>query len=322
MSLHAQPALLDLEALLARRMVVVTGKGGVGKTTVATALALLAARRGKRVLLAQFESTVDAGQLLRSGPGPGPMATDMAEVEPGLSVVNMTPRSALREYGLLIFRFRAIVKAVLENRTVRHFLRAIPGLDDYAMLGKAWYHTTEVERGQSRFDLVVVDAPPTGQMLKVFGVPGVIQRSVSDSMLTRDATTIQGFLTNPQRCQTVIVTLAEELPMSETLELEKGVRELGMDVAGVVVNALYPVSRNVAMMEEVQAALAQTSIHQANLVEEARIFHRRRAINEAHLERLARSSQAPTLELPLLFTDGLGRAQLNELVAVLDASGG
>ncbi len=315
MPLTAQPARLDLEALLSRRMVVVTGKGGVGKTTVATALALLAAGRGKRVLLTQFESLVDAGQLLRSEP----VATDMEEVEPGLWVVNMTPRSALREYGLLIFRLRAIVKAVLENRTVRHFLRAIPGLDDYAMLGKAWYHTTEVERGRSRFDLVVVDAPPTGQMLKVFGVPGVIQRSVPDSMLTRDATTIQAFLTNPERCQAVIVTLAEELPVSETLELEKGVRELGMDVAGVVINALYPVSRNVALLEEVQAAAAETNGRLATLLEEACIFHRRRAINEHHLAHLARRSQAPIRELPLLFTDGLGRSQLNELVAILDA---
>ncbi len=315
MPLTAQPARLDLEALLSRRMVVVTGKGGVGKTTVATALALLAAGRGKRVLLTQFESLVDAGQLLRSEP----VATDMEEVEPGLWVANMTPRSALREYGLLIFRFRAIVKAVLENRTVRHFLRAIPGLDDYAMLGKAWYHTTEVERGRSRFDLVVVDAPPTGQMLKVFGVPGVIQRSVPDSMLTRDATTIQAFLTNPERCQAVIVTLAEELPVSETLELEKGVRELGMDVAGVVVNALYPVSRNVALLEEVQTAAAETDGRLATLLEEACIFHRRRAINEHHLAHLARCSQAPIRELPLLFTDGLGRSQLNELVAILDA---
>lgn len=315
---NSQPALLDLEALLSRRMVVVTGKGGVGKTTVAAVLALSAAGRGKRVLLAQFESSVDAGQLLRSEP----VGTDVTEVERGLWAVNMTPRSALREYGLLIFRFKAIVKAVLESRTVRHFLRAIPGLDDYSMLGKVWYHTSEVERGRSRFDLVVVDGPPTGQMIKVFGVPRVIQQSVPDSMLTRDATTIQAFLTNPQRCGAVIVTLAEELPVTETLELEESVGELGMDVAGVVVNALYPPSHSVALLDEVQAAAAESNGLLATLLEEARIFHRRRAINELHLARLARCSAAPTRELPLLFTDGLGRPQLDELVAALDTSSG
>jgi len=297
-------------------MVVVTGKGGVGKTTVAAVLALLAAGRGKRVLLAQFESHVDAGQLLRGEA----VGTDVTELEPGLWAVNMNPRAALREYGLLIFRYRTIVKAVLENRTVRHFLRAIPGLDDYAMVGKAWYHTTEMEYGRSRFDLVVVDGPPTGQMIKVFGVPRAIQQSVPDSMLTRDATTIQMFLSNPKRCAAVIVTLAEELPMSETLELEAAVRELGMDVAGVVVNALYPISRCVKLLQDVQVATAGSNGRLATLLDEASIFHRRRAINERHLIRLARCSAAPTRELPMLFTDGVGRPQLEELVVALGVS--
>jgi len=313
MSPETSPALLDLDALLSRRMVVVTGKGGVGKTTVATALALRAAGRGKRVLLAQFESIVDAGYLL----GSKPVGSDVTEMDRGLWVVNMTPRSSLREYGLLIFRFKSIVKAVLESRTVRHFLRAIPGLDDYSMLGKAWYHTTEVEHGQSRFDLVVVDGPPTGQMVKVFSVPRNIEQTVPDSMLTRDATSIQAFLTNPKRCGAVIVTLAEELPVSEALELVQAVRELGMDVAGVVVNALYPKSRNVALLEEVQAAAVEADGRLATLLEEARIFHRRRAINEHHLTRLSQRCNAPLRELPLLFTDGLGRPQLDELVSAL-----
>ncbi len=313
MSPQAHAESLDLEALLSRRMVVVTGKGGVGKTTVATALALVAAGLGKRVLLAQFESNVDAGQLL----GGDTVGTDLREVEPGLCVVNMNPRASLREYGLLIFRFRAIVKAVFENKTMRHFLRAIPGLDDYSMLGKAWFHTTEVAHGQSRFDLVVVDAPPSGQMIKIFSVPGAIQKSVPDSMLTRDATTIQSFLSNPERCGAVIVTLAEDLPMSETLELEAAVRKLGMDVAGVVVNGLYPGSRCADLLEQIQAEAAASNGRLATLLEEARIFNRRRTINEHHLTRLAQSSTSPTRQLPLLFADGLGRPQLDELVSAL-----
>ena len=315
MSVKSLPALLDLEALLARRMVVVTGKGGVGKTTVACALALLAVKRGKRVLLTQFESNVDAGQLLRSKS----VGTDVTRVEPGLWAVNMTPRSSLREYGLLIFRYRTIVKAVLENRTVRHFLRAIPGLDDYSMLGKSWYHTTEMEHGKTRFDLVVVDGPPTGQMIKVFGVPRAIQERVPDSMLTRDATTIHSFLTNPKRCGVVLVTLAEELPVSETLELDEAVRELGMDVVGVVVNALYPECGAVSLLEAVQSEAVESDGRLATLVEEARIFQRRRAINEQHLTRLSQCCAAPARELPMLFADGLGRTQLEELVAVLGA---
>lgn len=304
----------NLDELLSRRMVMVSGKGGVGKTTVAVALALLAARRGRRVLLAQFESNVDAGQLL----GRTPVGTEASEVEPGLSLVNMTPRSALREYGMLIFRFRAIYRAVMENRTVRHFLRAIPGLDEYAMLGKAWYHTTQLERGRSRFDLVVVDAPATGQAIKVLGVPRAILKNVPESMLTRDARTIQSFLTDPRRCCALLVTLAEELPVTEVLELEGALRErVGIDVAGLVVNCLYPPVRCAELLERVSPTPG-TDERLATLLEEAHIFQQRRAINERHLRQLRERSAAPLQELPLLFIDSVSRPQIELLVAALE----
>ena len=145
---------LDLTGLLDRRLIIVTGKGGVGKTTVAAALALLATRVCRRVLLAQFESNVDAGLLL----GSHAVGTEITQVKSGLSVVNMTPRSALREYGMLIFRVRAIQKAVMENRMVKHFLRAIPGLDDYSMLGKVWHHATELADGKPLFGMDACDS--------------------------------------------------------------------------------------------------------------------------------------------------------------------
>ncbi len=299
-------------------MLLVAGKGGVGKTTVACVLARLAARQGMRVLLAQVESRVDAGQLL----GAGEVGPEIQEVEPGLSVVNMTPRTALREYGLLIFRFRAVVRAVLENRTMRHFLRAIPGLDDYSMLGKAWYHTTEVERGRSRFDLVVLDAPPTGQLIKILSVPRAIGRSVPDSMLSRDASVIQSFLTDSRRAAALLVTLAEELPVTETLELEAALAELGVHVAGVVANGLYPGGRPPVGLEQVSAAAVEGAGLLAPLMEEARVFQRQREINEQHLGRLARATARPIARLPLLFTEALGSAQISDLAEMLERTGG
>ncbi len=305
----------DLDGLLERRMVLVSGKGGVGKTTVATSLALLAARRGRRVLLAQFESNVDAGRSL----GHGRVGTELRDLGNGLSCVNMTPRSALREYGMLIFRVRAIQRAVMENRMVKHFLRAIPGLDDYSMLGKAWHHTTEIEDGRPRFDLVVVDGPATGQMVKVLGVPHSILEVVPDSMLSRDARTIHGFLTDPARCQSLVVTLAEELPVTEALELEVALRDdLGIHVAGLVVNALYPRRRCPELLDLDPATLQGDEILSA-LLEEARIFAQRRAINEEHLGELAERSQTPMLQLPLLFDETLGAAQLRQLADAMEA---
>lgn len=300
---------LALGNLLGRRLVIVTGKGGVGKTTVAAAFARLAAKQGRRVLLAQFESSVDGGRLL----GGHSIGTEVVDLGGGLSAVNMTPRSALREYGMLIFRVRAIQKAVMENRMVRHFLRAIPGLDDYSMLGKAWHHTTELEGGRPRFDLVVVDGPPTGQMLKVLSVPRSILEVVPDSMLSRDAGTIQAFLADPARCGCLVTTLAEELPVSEALELEVALRDdLGLDVAGMVVNALYPRRRSPELLE-LTAADFDGHPDLAALHAEAVIFARRRAINDEHLAILGDRSKAPLVRLPRLFTDSLGAPEIAQL---------
>jgi anion-transporting ArsA/GET3 family ATPase len=308
---------LDLEGLLSKRMVLVSGKGGVGKTTVATALSLVAARQGRRVLLAQFESNVDAGQLLNSGR----VGNELGQLSTHLWGVNMTPLSALREYGMLVFRLRAIQRAVMENRMVRHFLRAIPGLDDYAMLGKAWYHTTEQEGDDPRFDLVVVDGPATGQMLKVLRVPPSILEVVPDSMLSRDARTIWELLTDPARCAALIVTLAEELPVTEAVEFEHALREsLGLPVAALVVNQLYPRRTCPELMELEPTDLGGDPTLTA-LLGEARILAQRRAINDHHLGVLGEQSRAPLLRLPRLFSDTLGPAELTRLADHLAAGG-
>lgn len=305
---------LDLAGLLDRRLLILTGKGGVGKTTVSAALALLAVRRGLRVLLAQFESNVDAGQLLAGYP----VGTEIAEVSTGLHVVNMTPRSALREYGMLIFRVRAIQRAVMENRMVRHFLRAIPGLDDYSMLGKVWHHTTQLSDGRPLYDLVIVDGPSTGQMLRVLKVPRSILETVPDSMLSRDAKTIQAFLTQPARCGCLVVTLAEELPVTEALELEAALTgDLGLEVPALVVNALYPRRRSPELTDLTAEDFSGTP-ELAALHAEAMIFARRRAINDEHLALVGDRTRIPVLRLPRLFTDTMGRAEMEQLADRLE----
>src|SRR4051812_39900834 len=115
-----------------KRLLIVGGKGGVGRTTVAAALALAAARRGKRVLLAQTRSKERLSTLL-GGP---PVMTDIVRVRENLHAVNIFPEAALREYGLMVLRSNMVYRAVFENRLSRAFIRAIPGVEDYSILGK------------------------------------------------------------------------------------------------------------------------------------------------------------------------------------------
>jgi anion-transporting ArsA/GET3 family ATPase len=117
------------------RLAILAGKGGVGRTTVAAAVARAVAAQGRRVLIAQTEAAQRLGKLFGRAEPVGP---DIVTLAPGIDAVNMTPKSALHEYGLMVLRYETVYRALFENRAVRGFLGAIPGLDAYAMLGKVW----------------------------------------------------------------------------------------------------------------------------------------------------------------------------------------
>src|SRR5262249_2032384 len=126
-------------AVGARRFVFVTGKGGVGKTTVCGALALALASPGLRVLVAMCHTKERLSAILRAKP----IGPDIVAVADRVWAVNLSPEQALREYGEMVLRVGALARAVFENKYTRTFFRATPGLYEWAMLGKAWFHTTE-----------------------------------------------------------------------------------------------------------------------------------------------------------------------------------
>jgi anion-transporting ArsA/GET3 family ATPase len=150
-------------SLFDKRLLVIAGKGGVGRTTVAAAFAAAAARKGKRVLLAQTKSKERLSHLFAS---PRPVGTDLVRLRDRLWGVNMMPQAALREYGAMVLHSEFVAKQVLENKVTRAFLKAVPGIEDYSMLGKVWFHTTEEEQeGKPKWDLVILDGPATGHLL-------------------------------------------------------------------------------------------------------------------------------------------------------------
>jgi len=219
------------------RFVVVSGKGGVGRTTVAATLAQVAAARGKRVLLAGAAATDRLGRLYGQSAPLGPSITTLA---PNIDGVNITPQSSIHEYGLKVLRSELVTRAVFDNRAVRGLLGAIPGLDAYALLGKAWFHTTELRAdGQPRYDLVVFDGPASGHAALMLRIPQAILNVMPKGPLAGDARAINELLQDPARAALVIVTLAEELPAKETAELAAQARgPLAIPLGPVVVNAL------------------------------------------------------------------------------------
>jgi anion-transporting ArsA/GET3 family ATPase len=311
---------------LDRRFVFVTGKGGVGKTTVAASLARARSGLGQRVLLAVTDPEAYRELLPGARFEPDPSVYDAR-----LHTVLIEPDAALREYGRLLIKPRLARQALFENRYVQGFLSALPGLPQWAVLGKAWYHTTEQLSGSPRFDVVIFDAPATGHAVEMLRLPRVITELARASILRRDAELAWNLLRDPVASAIVLVSLPEELPTNETLELDERIRELGLAVGVIVQNRMRPLlfgdaeREALARVPEVDAgvgaaldprALALTAGPAAAAIEAAAAHAIRERAQLASRARLA--SVSPTVvELPEL--DGaLPAAELaSQLAGVL-----
>ncbi len=303
--------------LLDRRLVVVTGKGGVGRSTVSAALALVAARAGKRVLVCEVNTREQVAPLL----GARPAGTRVREARPGLHTVVVTPAEAMREYGLMVVKFQTIYEAVFENRLVRHFLRVVPSLGELVMLGKILHEARAETGGRPRWDLVVVDAPATGHAVQLLRVPGAMLGTVPPGPLRSDAQWMRDWLVDPARTALAIVTLPEEMPVNEAIDLDRQLRsQVGLAPAALVVNAV-PARR---FAPEEAGRLAGLAAAPPPVGPAAAAAHLQALRAEAAARDLARARAAlelPTTLLPLLAAPTWGAAEVERLAAVLEAPG-
>jgi anion-transporting ArsA/GET3 family ATPase len=299
---------------LDRRLILVVGKGGVGRSTVAAAIAGKCAAQGRRTLLYETNANDRLGPYF----GRPPVGEALTQLAPNLWAVNATPASALAEYGMMILRWKSVYEMVFENRVSKAFLRAIPGLDDYALLGKAWYHTTEEKRGAPVWDTVVFDMPASGHSVSMLRVPWVIVDTVPEGPLTRDARTVKTMLCDPARTSTVLVTLAEEMPVNEAIELETKLIAFGIVPQQVLVNQVFPrhfppgqpVAR---VLDALLAEPATLSPPLAQLAAHAQLSRDRRALHERYLVDLRARARARVDELPMVFAQSLGPAEIARL---------
>ena len=225
-----------MPALLDRRLVVVTGKGGTGKSTISAAVALAAARRGKKVLVCE----VVAKERVADFFGRPSSGTQIRELVPNLYSIHVRPREAMREYALMILKYETLYRIAFENAAARYFLAAAPSLAEIVMLGKVWWHASqEMERGRLRWDMVVLDAPATGHGLTFLTVPEVFLRLVSEGPLARDMRSMQSLLADPAKCSICVVTLPEEMPASEAVELDRALRQHEFPAGPLFLNAAF-----------------------------------------------------------------------------------
>jgi anion-transporting ArsA/GET3 family ATPase len=327
-----------MASLLDRRLILIVGKGGVGRSTVAASVASACARRGRRTLLFEANANDRFGHFF----GTTPVGTDIKPLGRDLHAINTNPAAALEEYGMMILRFRRVYKMVFENRVSRYFLRAIPGLDDYSVIGKAWYHTTEIERGRPLWDTVVFDMPASGHSLSMLRLPKVILDTVPEGPLTSSAREVRSLLLDPQRTAILLVTLAEEMPVNEARELTTALdRELGMRVSHVVINQVYPqriaedslparvldaLEPRPGLGDLGQPAVAAPGLATpeqrdlAALVAHSQLARGRRRLNERYIAELEASLQVPRSQLPYLFVPTMGPTEIETLSRTLEQS--
>jgi anion-transporting ArsA/GET3 family ATPase len=219
-------------ALLDRRLLFVTGKGGVGKTTVAAALGQLASGHGKRTLICEVDAKGNLAGALETGPtGFAPR-----EISPGLWAMSMDTEASLKEYLSLQLKLPLLARLGPLARTFDFVANAAPGVKEILIVGKLCYEVRE-----RHYDLVVVDAPASGHIVGQLVAPQAIGELVQVGKVRDQTAWMQEILTDPAQTGVVIVSTPEEMPVNETLELSARLRsETRVDLVAVVVNRVLP----------------------------------------------------------------------------------
>lgn len=303
-----------------QRFLIVTGKGGVGKTTVSAVLARVLADRGKRVLVAMCNAKERLSHLM----GSPPIGHEVMKVAPNVWAVNMNPDIALEEYGAMALRSRALYKVLFDNKYVRGFLRAVPGMQEWTLLGKAWWHTTEEENGHPKYDVVILDAPATGHGIDMLRVPKIIVDVVPTGILRRDAERAWLMFQDPAQTGVVLVTLPEELPTTETIELAGVLTgELSLPLARLVINGVMDRLFTPAEGEALAAQGVQGAGTPARGAIEAAVERASRERKQAEsMQRLGHALSLRTTVLPLLFEEASTPAAVGRLAQALSAQAG
>jgi anion-transporting ArsA/GET3 family ATPase len=331
-----QNAGVSIEEFLEPRILVVSGKGGVGKTTVAASLAVVAARHGRRVCIAEIDGKGTLSRLF----GGGPLGYEPRQLSPGVFGMNIVAEAALAEYLEVQYHMKRISKAFTSTHFVDYITAAAPGLKDILMLGKIWY----LEQGREHssragtFDTIIVDAPAAGHMLTFLSAPMGLADAVRLGPVKRQSEWLVQMLQDPKRTRVHLVTLPEEMPVSETLETAQALKDrVGIDAGSVFANAVHSelldksekeafadigAGHPMATLKKVAASagIQLDSEDVGALIGYGRFLMARQAIQAVHLKKLRRGAGGPVVELPFLFSAGLALPDIENLADVIEKS--
>jgi anion-transporting ArsA/GET3 family ATPase len=300
--------------LLERDLIYVTGKGGVGKTTVAASLGLAAAAQGRTTIVCEV---AEQHHMSRAFAHAGVGRDHEARLADGLYAITVDPQHALEEWLSRQVGGHAL-RILTRSSAFQYFVAAAPGAKELITIAKVW----ELAQGKRwtksnrTYDLVVVDAPASGHGIAMLQTPKTFGEIARVGPIQRQAYKVRDMLADPERTGYVAVALPEEMPVNETLQLQdKLVEAVGLDIDAIVVNALYPerfsredAGRVRALAERDGYAREESTALQAALAADDRARAQR-----SHLRRLRRDARAPVLTLPYVFDDELSLDDYRDL---------
>jgi anion-transporting ArsA/GET3 family ATPase len=311
-----------LQSLLDKRLIFVTGKGGVGKSTVSIALGLLAARRGLRCIVAELASQE---RIQRTFDQEGEHFREV-ELEPGLFTISIDPQHAMEEY--LRVKAGALGNALSASRMFQAFAMATPGMRELLSIGKVWElaQLQRRTRGAAPYDLVIVDAPATGHGVAILRTPRTFADIARVGPIASQGRTIATTIADRSFTGVIAVSTPEEMPVNETIAMREALEREKLPLDAVILNAVYreqftpeQAKQLAAALEHAETPLARAALGAA-LSEQARATAQR-----VQSARLTAGLGIEPIELPFLPAGELGRGELATLAASLEsafASGG
>jgi anion-transporting ArsA/GET3 family ATPase len=298
--------------LLDRRLLFFTGKGGVGKSTMAAATALLAASIGKRVLLVEVDAKGDVPAQFEQGP----VGFKAREVHPGVLAMAMDTEASLQEYLKLNLRVPVLGKLGPLAKVLDFVATAAPGVKEILTIGKIAWEVRESIEGRADHDLVVVDAAATGHIVAQLGAGDAIRDLVDVGPLRNQTQWVSDLIADPQITAVNIVTTPEELPVAETIELvDRLRREVRVPLGSVIVNRVLPELFTHADEETFEALrvppardilTARLGGGATQVLDAARLAVSLRRTRAVHLTHLQEEVDLPLLYVPYLFVRAHG----------------
>jgi anion-transporting ArsA/GET3 family ATPase len=306
----------SIKELLQRRVIVTLGKGGVGRTSVTTAIALVSAGRGKRTLVIETDPQRPIAASYGKKPGLEPIA-----LQAHLWGLFLGGQESLEDYlGLVVPR--PILRAVVATSLYQYFVNTAPALRELTMMGKIFHEIERRPPSKPPWDLIVVDAPASGQALAMIKMPFVAHETFG-GVVSREAGEVAGFLGDPKKCAMILIATVEALAIAETLEIHRALAQFGLATTAVILNravaAGFEAGEITRMMR--RATRDGRLKHPGDLADIARAALRRRNRERRALDIIHRQLAAPTFNLPeRQGLSGLGLATV--LAAELACYGG